>query len=982
MKSLAALLDRKKRANTLVPASLPPSSPFAPTSQEKLAPPLYTSKHVASSDLLRPPLARHRATSNPNLPRNPHLYEPHTYTHPRIQSPVQSLVYHNDSDDDTLADPFAASSPIKARSTLPPTSFRPLPTYTPARRGSSPNLADDTAPQDVFQSQKPVRNTQAERNSIVAPRIVSQTPSPTGANSNESVSAPIIDITGKGRRLRERRSLSNLFRSQASSLPDWRLYIAAVSTGPAPQLPPFPTRVPERKSSFFKRARSGSTPATTQGSEWAHTSRRLSAAPASVPAQSQMVPAPQLRSANRGSARPTPETPSTLGSATPGSWVRVGGVSYDQGSPISPTNARRRALSVPAKPPRPTELAPPVPLPHFVPSASSGKPDAFEVTPEEILPIPRPEVPSDRQVRPTRSAHGLRSASVSVSDSHDAGCGPFESNIRRRPSLRYFKQSSASASEGGHGSDSTTSADRAVRKSALKRSSAQTRQVPHSYPDSRVAVAISTTSISHTSAAHQGVSDHRSKAGVAGHRRPMGRIILTTSSTNNSPIDSPRTPPSAGSASSIGNILRGHGLAPSDSRALPVLDNIWGSFVSETAFGSLPPSPSDSVLAKNRAINPQKFISRRQTIECTSGPETPRSLPRRRWNLGLPPPSSPPIVELPPTPKDQSPAMALPLGSVERRKLSRSPSKREMLLTPPISPTEEVEIPALGVVLSASNSNSSLMASSYNGSSVSSISSRDPPSRLIRSASSPVIRPLESPISDRSNRSWLSINPPRLGSDSLLSTSQCTSVPRSPIGSPFSATNLGLSCLGTSSGTSTSTLSISCSEGGHVENPNEVEQDDDLQLRCVSPPCVPIEDSEISLSMFPTVPLGISKPSRRREVDRSAVRGENLPASWSEESLLTPPITPAWFAQVFDASSENGREGSKPGETGDEIALAQLGSFARIRRRNHVQKASSSSNEDSLDGIPVSDIPLPLSRRNDWRSGDAIVYEKRMGQRF
>ncbi|KAG8697026.1 hypothetical protein FRC09_008115 [Ceratobasidium sp. 395] len=427
------------------------------------------------------------------------------------------------------------------------------------------------------------------------------------------------------------------------------------------------------------------------------------------------------------------------------------------------------------------------------------------------------------------------------------------------------------------------------------------------------------------SAAHQDVSDHRPKAEVTGRRRPVGGVLQATSSVvgaNDSPLDSPRTPLSASSTSSIGNILRGHGLAPSDSRTLPVLDNIWGSFVSETAFGSLPPSPSDSIMGRNRVTKLQSSASRRQTIESTNSPETPRGLPRRRqWNLDLPPPSSPPVVELPPTPIGQSPAMALPLGSVERRKLSRSPSKRGMLLTPPISPTEELEIQGLDALLSASNSDNSLLASSYNSSSVSSINSRDLPSRLVRSASSPVIRSPESPVlsvvSDKNSRSWLSVDLPRLDSIAPLSRSQTSSqrtpVPGTPIASPFSIGDPDLAYLGASSGTPTLILSIPRSESGHVGVPNELTQND-TQLRYPSFPSVPMEDSDINLSMFPAVPLGIFKPNGR-EMNRGGTCGETRPANWSEESLLTPPITPAWFAQAFDTPSDDEQEGIKTGET-------------------------------------------------------------------
>ncbi|KAG8739470.1 hypothetical protein FRC10_005600 [Ceratobasidium sp. 414] len=899
MKSLVALLDRRKRPNTLIPAPLPSSlSPTVSAPQERLVPP-PGSRHTLSPDFLRPPVS-HRATSNPNLAPRPHIHEP--VMHPRRKSPVQSIVYHNDPDDDTLADPFAASSPLKSKFAPLPTSFRSV--SAPARRGSSPNLATP-ALQDAFQNPQPVWDTRDERSSSFALRIASQAQSQTGASSNETVSAPVHDVPGKGRWLRERRSLSNFLRPQV-----------AVSTRPAPQFPPFPA-IPERKGSFFKRGRSGSTPAASHEAERAHTSH-LSSTTSAPPIQPQLLAASPLRIANRETARPPTPSP-----ATPESWARASGVGRDQSSPSTLTNARRRALSAPARPPRPTEPAPPVPVPQLVPSVRPSESNASKVALNQVSPVPRPGILGDRQAR----AHAIGSGSTPVSNSHDPGC-TFGSNLRRRPSLKHVKQLSISVSEGGHGVDSASSAGRIVRKSALRRTSAQARHGSHTRQDSRVAVAegpvaVGTASVSQLPTPHQGVSDMPPKADVTERRRPVGGILHIAPlaiRANDRSIGGPGIPPSVSDASLVGNISGGHSLAPSDSRALPVLDNVWGSFVSETACGSLPSSPSGSIAVGNRAEHLPGPAPRRQTIECPRSPESPRGLPRRRqWNSALSPPSSPPAVKLPPIPIEQSPAMALSFGSVIRRKLSRCPSKRETLLTPPVSPPEETKIHMLGVTPSPSTSGNSLLASSCNSSIVSAMGSRDLPP-LMRSAPSPIMQSPASPVlgaaSDTSDRSWLSVDSPRLRSippSTSQSGSQSTPIPGTPISSPISAGDLGSTNLGTSSDMSGSALSMSLGESTHVGVSDESVQKAGLRL---SPPSVPVEGSEISLSMFPAVPMGIPGPYGRREVNRKAERGETLSPDWSEESLPTPPVTPAWFAQAFDTSAGNERECVDVGGTG------------------------------------------------------------------
>ncbi|QRW01538.1 Treacle protein [Ceratobasidium sp. AG-Ba] len=904
MKSLVALLDRKKRSNTLL-SPLPSSqTPTASTAQEQVLPP-STNNHVSTSGVLRPP-ASYRATSNSDLPRHPHLREPAT--------PVQSIAYHNDPDDDTLADPFAASPSTKLKPTLTPSP------YASTRQGSAPNLPNATL-HDSFQNQQPVRGG-AARTSDVGHCTPSQTSSRTGAHSNDSASAPAHDGIEKERRLRGRRSFSNFFRPQ-TTLP----------TAPVPQVDHSPTRVPDRKSSFFRRGRSGSTPAAAWGADRAHTLHHQAATPRPIPTRPQTTDVSLSRRVDKETTPTTSKSADLFNETSPDSWVRVGQVRHD---PSSPTNARPRALSVPSA--RPPKIAQP-PLPefpiHLASSLKSNKTTA-PLTPKDGVPkTPLVDQPA---------GPGSGSASASISSFHAAGCGPLESNLRRRPSVKHFKRPSASVSEEGHAINTSSSA-KIIRKSALKRPSAQT----HARQESRVAVSLDVPTLqSATRSSEQGLEC----LGAQGDRHRSSPSLSPATA-------SPQTPSS---------LEREHGLPPSDSRTLPVLDSIWGSFKSETAFGSSPSSLND----KNRTTNSPGSIPRKP-VDHASRPGSLRSLSRRSpWGSSLVPPGSPPVLELPPLPTDPPSGLALPMGSVYRRKLSRGLCGRGVLPTPPVSPTDEIEdIQGLGVVLSTSAPDTSLLASSHKVNRSSPSSSRSLSQRLTRSASSPVVR---SGPDAAANRSWLSVDLPRSRSASPSpvseSSSQCTPVPGTPKGSSSTADH-AVSYLGISSGL----LALSRSNLGCE---NQMVQTGDLHSDGPSNRFGDDDDSDIRLSMFPSVPLGVSRPDTRHKRSMGVEYGGLLSRSWNEETLPTPPVTPGWFAQAFDAPAQNNRVCTKP-EGYDDILPIQLGGLARTRRQRHVQNTpSSSSNDASSDGVMESnDVPVPPSRRMDWRSG-MLADQKRM----
>lgn len=212
MKSLVALLDRKKRdrATTLIPVSHPSSLCQSTSPQHERPAPLARTHRSSVRSSLQPPLQQHGAASNPDLSRRPLLF-PESASHSREESSAQNTSYYTESDDDMFNDPFAASSPSKhgplrsnASLTVPNQSI----SHTEA---AAPKIVK-TAPPSAFQNKLPLRNNRAEWEPSASPRqAVGRTLSQSRADGSEA--AP---HGKKGRWLRERRSFSNLLRPQVS----------------------------------------------------------------------------------------------------------------------------------------------------------------------------------------------------------------------------------------------------------------------------------------------------------------------------------------------------------------------------------------------------------------------------------------------------------------------------------------------------------------------------------------------------------------------------------------------------------------------------------------------------------------------------------------------------------------------------------------------------------------------------------------------
>ncbi|CAE6393213.1 unnamed protein product [Rhizoctonia solani] len=906
MKSLVALLDRKKkdRANTLVQVPFPSALPHSALHQDGSTS-IHAARRISTpTPFLRPP-PQHRAASDSRVHR------PLVSGYYQGHSPAQNASYYTDSDDSIFVDPFA-SSPAKLGLTSKSHYNTPLQAHP--QRGSEFNSASTLSfGSDRFR--------------------VPQEPSAPLEDEPKSQSGAAPATSKKGHWLRERRSLTSLLRPQQPNK----------STESVPTVPPVPNRVPERKSSsFFTRVRSGSIPSVGQTAGPAHTTCQRSTV------QLPML-APQPRAINTESKNGPPHrgvTPLTLSHSqadSPDSWVRIG---RDSATPTSPTT-RRRAISVPLPLSHPTEPPPPVPDVQHPLCIHKPELDLFaEVSPDSAL-MRRPVTSIERHTRPSHNTHGKKSASVSVP-------APARLNAitRHREQEQLAPQLSKQLSVG--------TAEGLVLKSALKRRPVEPIQTKPVLPVQSVKPlrickregAASKTDLSQlptpsSTSSLQG--HHRASVGHTDGARTTSRHYKNTSGSSleweylDSLGEEPVSPQSVATLErhvtssttngSLGSLTKGNGLPSSDSRSLPVLDNIWGSFVSETAFGSsLPPSPVASISTRYQS---QETNDREQTGRRSMDPESGTntscsSHSETHWKTGSAPPSSPPVTNLPPVPKP-----VLALGRGPRRKRSRSSANPTALLTPPTSPTEAVELQGLDRAITTSASDDNPPGRSGNKYSV--LCQQLGP-RLARSASSPSIRPPVSPeigympIDTRGpgalSRLFVQHHKSRSISPSSVSqsSSQCTPVPGTPVAVPPSAANLQASYLGTSSGSlGASSPNILMPREGYVNSLEGSMIDVGIQTPG-------IVSRGVSDAIMGKPPLVSSNPD--------ATEGD-----LREELLLTPPITPAWAVHVFDVDSEDNLKFNRMGhsESGDHIPLARTGNLAQMRRQKRSNMRSGST---------------------------------------
>ncbi|CAE6428016.1 unnamed protein product [Rhizoctonia solani] len=573
----------------------------------------------------------------------------------------------------------------------------------------------------------------------------------------------------------------------------------------------------------------------------------------------------------------------------------------------------------------------------------------------------RPVTSIERHTRPSHNAHGKKSASVSVPA--PARLNPI-SHHREQDQLasQLSKQLSVGTAEG------------LVLKSALKRRPVEPIQTKRVLPAQSVKPlrickregAASKTDLSQLptpSSVSSLQGHHRASVSHTDGARVTSRHRKNTSGSSSeweyldSLGEEPVSPQSVTSAErpvtslatngSFGSLMKGNGLPSSDSRSLPVLDNIWGSFVSETAFGSsLPPSPVASISVRHQ---PQETNDREQTghrsmdpgsstnTSCSSHSET-------HWKAGSAPPFSPPVANLPPIPKP-----TLPLGRGPRHKRSRSSANPTALLTPPTSPTEAVEFQGLDHAITTSTSDDKPLGRSGNKYSA---PRQQLGPMLARSASSPSIRPPVSPeigyspidtrgpgalsrLSVRHHKSR-SISPSSISQ----SSSQCTPVPGTPVAVPSSAVNLEAPYLGTSSGSlGTSGPNILMPREGCVKS----FEDSIIDVGIQAPGTVSGGVSDAILGKPPSVSSNPIWPYEKTigVLDNQDATEGDL----REEPLLTPPITPAWAVHVFDVDSEDNLKFSRMGhsESSDHIPLARTGNLAQMRRQKRSNMRSGST---------------------------------------
>ncbi|KAG8763037.1 hypothetical protein FRC11_006327 [Ceratobasidium sp. 423] len=966
MKSLVALLDRKKkdRANTLIQVPFPST-----LSHSAVHPDGPTSMHGARrtstpSSFLRPP-PQHRAASDSHT-HSPPLSEPSPYYqgHPL----VHSTSYYTDSDDGTFVDPFAPS-PTKLDLASKP--HHDLSQVYP-RRGSEPGSKGSLAPSSYL--------LQPSREMSVLAIGGSQSQSRVAASAGK-----------KGRWLRERRSLTSLLRPQRPNNP----------AEPVPAVPSLPSRVPERNpSSFFTRARSGSTPSATQTTERAHTTCQpsirlgLSQLPTSTNPQPQAVDTEFKSGRYRGSVPLTLIAHSQANSSD--SWVRVGRAGRDPGLPASPTT-RRRAVSVPLPLPQPTKPLPLPPVPDVQRPQYAHKVDRSTAAPPEPVLMRYPGTSTECRTRPGHNAHGIKSVSVSVST-------PARSNTGTRPSgqgqrtPQHGKQSSVGTAEG------------LVLKSALKHRMIEPAQSHPTLPVQpikplrickREGVAskrglsqlptpssegslksLHYASVGHLDGAWPTIQHNKSNSGSSSGRECPGNLDeVPVSPQSTSTMERPVT--SSTTTGSFGSIMRGHGLSSSDSRSLPVLDNIWGSFVSETAFGgSLPPSPVTSISAGYRATQPQEAKGRERIKHnpVDPGTDTSASSPHSEshWKPGSAPPSSPPVADLPPVP-EPPPALSLSLSRAPRRKRSRSSANAILLLTPPTSPTEKVEFQGLDRAVTTSTSAD--RPPSRSGNKHSALRQQLGP-RLARSASSPSIRPPVSPeigynpINTRSLDAVSHLSAQHQNSQSIppssgsQPSSQCTLVLGTPVAVPPSAVNL-TSYLGTSSGSlvaSGPNVRVHREGSGYAESPQRSAIGISIQVPGTASGGI----SDAIPGKFPPVPSDRIW-SHEEEKTSGVVKNQDImEGDLHEEPLLTPPVTPAWAVHVFNVDAEDNLQfgGMEHDAPSDRIPLARSGNLAQMRRQKRGDMRSAST-QFPAEYSRGPDMTLPGPKKTDTRGNKA-----------
>jgi hypothetical protein len=676
-----------------------------------------------------------------------------------------------------------------------------------------------------------------------------------------------------------------------------------------PTVPPLPDRVPELKASFFIRGRSGSISAASQRTQLTHTFQQQFTAPAPVQLQTSATHRPRSTvkelkniTPSRNSISGPLEPSSTVGSRSSDPWVRVGGVGSERSLSNSPTSVRRRVASVPTRPPRLIEPHPPMPNEQHISRVQGSEADCSTMPSQELSSVRRPGTSAECSARPGRNGHGVKSASVSIPVSYgartSAGARPSE---QERSSLKHLKQSSMSASEG------------LVLKSALKYRSAEQPIQTHQKPLAGRVEPMNTSrrsagleldssrlptppSEDRLNGSEWASTDPPGAGNVTSHKQANKSAAKSSSPGPGSSDDSTgvsigtlggvrATPERAvvvsGTTGSFGSPAKGHGLATSDSRSLPVLDNIWGSFISETAFGSLPPSPMASIRAKYRAPKSQETGTLEQPspslASSHSSPNSSYSPPgQNQWRPGSAPPTAPPVTSLPPVPSRPSPVAALSLSSIPLRKRSRSPADTSTFSIPPIAPTEEADLQGLDLMVTSSASDSGLLdVSASDRGKQSTLTGQQTGPRLTRSTSSPTIRPSPTPntelipvgVRGYDSKARLSVKVQGSRSPSLSSvsqsSSQCTSVPGTPVYVPLLTTHAPLSYLGASSG----------------------------QL------------------MLPSLSLNRDRTQTQKgQAPDSEIIQDGVEEDQSEDPLLTPPITPAWVAQVFDTEEDSVNE--------------------------------------------------------------------------
>lgn len=540
--------------------------------------------------------------------------------------------------------------------------------------------------------------------------------------------------------------------------------------------------------------------------------------------------------------------------------MHVGGVVREKALPSLPASPRPRALSAPTRPPRPDDPHPPLPSEQHPPASSKFGPHLSAPEHQSPLPAYRPGTAPNYPDTPGPHLNEKRPSSRHLSSQSIEG-PLLKSALKYRPI------------------DRSTHAHQLSPVNPLKISKREgTASDPYQLP---------------TPPPPGTLRDWRHASTDCSESSYPGSLDASSDASISTPESTCVTPERALSRASAysGSITKGHGLATSDSRSLPVLDSIWGSFVSETSF---PPTPRGSISIKHPSEVDAQIPLNFSLANSHGGSGTLRYGHKRRKSWSTPPSAPPPLIDLPPIPTGP-PSTTVPTkshGGGRRRNRSRSFVNPSVLLTPPISPSETVGLRSLGLVVPTSVSDSSLLAVPSGRKDEEQAPNQQTGSKHSRSTSSPSIQPSQTPTA-----SQIAVMTRGSRSQSVTQSSSYRGpVPGAPITSnaptPLSYPRPSTGRLvPLRPGFSAPQYKVDSARPATAPGVRHHRGSSSLTSAASS-----MYDSDDILSEFPSVPSNGIQPQGQNE---QGLYVDGNQGGW--QKLSTPIITTSWVAHALDA---------------------------------------------------------------------------------